>query len=350
MDQNSASPSKAANNTADQGIITGALPPDLVAAQGFDLRASVARALGHFQQLIDNRGETSGHSTGFPELDGLIHGLKPGKVLVIAARPSIGQTSLMLNIAEHICIDQNVPTLILSARLSAFEMVQRLLFSRARYALSQFNEGGPPQVGDLQRIQRAAHELSHANLIVDDTADLAIDVWCAKARHHKLTNDIGFIAIDCCHLLKSTQAHESKEREAAGVFTTIKCLATELAIPILVLVQLNNRPAPGTGGQCGPPRVSDFGEDSYVNQAADMIALLHRDDSYGPAPDNHTALILTKNHGGLTGVVPLTYLTEIWRFESPMHAEEEEQREAWDAHFAEKAKKLHIPADGGFSI
>jgi replicative DNA helicase len=123
-----------------------------------------------------------GAPTGYIDLDRMSKGLKPGEMFVVAARPSMGKTSLMMNIAEHICVDQGVPSMVFSCEMTAFQIVQRLVFSRARFAMAQLGKGFKPRREDLLRIKRAAEEIAASKLFVDDTPGLLIDTLRAKAR------------------------------------------------------------------------------------------------------------------------------------------------------------------------
>lgn len=283
----------------------------------FSIRDKVESVLERFQQMVADGEKARGLSTGIAELDRMAGGLWPGKVIVIASRPSMGKTTLMLNIAEHICIEKRVPTLIFSGDMSSFDIVERILLSRSRFEIGQLYQGHSPKLGDLRSIQKTVLELNDANLIVNDTPGIPIDALCAHARRAKREYGIGFIAIDHLHLLKSNtrQARQSQEREVAVVSAGIKALAKELDIPILVLAQLNHRPGLTTGDQDGIPHISDLADS--IEQNAAMIGLLNRAAYCRNIPDDQAELILVKNRCGPTGLVPLTFDTKIGRFESP---------------------------------
>ena len=275
---------------------------------------------------------SQGISTGYEELDRISNGLKPGEMFVIAARPSMGKTSLMMNIVEHVCIDQSKPSLIFSCEMSSFQIVQRLVFSRAKFALSKLTRGYAPDKGDLTRIQRAAMEVSNARMFIDDTPGITINEVRAKARRKKRDEGLEFIAIDYLQLMKSRtkQAENSREREIAEISAGIKGLAKELQVPIVILAQLNRGPETRSGKSVGVPRMSDLRESGSIEQDADMVGLLYRSAYYAEDAEEKEAeagkaeLVLAKNRNGETGHIPLTFIADLMRFESGPPAREGE--------------------------
>jgi replicative DNA helicase len=294
------------------------------------IKQSVEEVLEQFQALLAGEKGAQGISTGFEELDRKSSGLKPGEMFVVAARPSMGKTSFMMNIVEHICIDLAKPTMVFSCEMSAFQLVQRLVFARAKFAMSQLSRGYTPNKGDLQRIQRAAVETTASKLFIDDTPGISINELRAKARRKKRDENIQFIAIDYLQLMKSRtkQAENSREREIAEISAGIKGLAKELHLPILILAQLNRGPEGRTGKSLGVPRMSDLRESGAIEQDADMVGLLYRTAYYAENDEEREAeagkanLVLAKNRNGETGDIPLTFIAELMRFETGAPAQE----------------------------
>ncbi len=294
------------------------------------IKQSVAEVIEQFEALLSGDRGTQGITTGYEMLDKMSSGLKPGEMFVVAARPSMGKTSFMMNVVEHICLDQGKPTMVFSCEMSSFQIVQRLLFSRARFAMSQLNRGYTPSKGDLQKIQRSALEVSAAKLFIDDTPGITINELRAKARRKKRDEDIQLIAIDYLQLMKSRtkQAENSREREIAEISAGIKGLAKELGIPIIILAQLNRGPESRTGKNVGVPRMSDLRESGSIEQDADMVGLLYRTAYYAEdaeakaAEEGRAELVLAKNRNGETGHIPLTFIADLMRFESGQPAEE----------------------------
>ncbi|TAG08238.1 MAG: replicative DNA helicase [Verrucomicrobia bacterium] len=296
------------------------------------LKQTVAEVLDQFQALIHHEKGATGISTGFEELDRMSGGLKAGEMFVIAARPSMGKTSFMMNIAEHICIDQQKPSMIFSCEMSAFQLVQRLVYSRAKFDAGQVLRGYKADKGALLRMKRATEEIATSKMFIDDTAGITINELRAKARRKKRDEDIQFIAIDYLQLMRSRtkQAENSREREVAEISSGIKGLAKELGIPIVILAQLNRGPEARTGKNPGLPRMSDLRESGSIEQDADLVGLLYRSAYYADTEEEKkeeegkAELVLAKNRNGQTGHVPLTFVAPLMRFESGPPAREDE--------------------------
>ncbi len=296
------------------------------------IKQTVEEVSTQFQKLLAGEMGAQGLSTGFDVLDRMSSGLKPGEMFVVAARPSMGKTSFMMNIVEHICMELGKPGMVFSCEMSAFQLVQRLVFARAKYATSQLSRGLKPNKGELQRIQRSCVETAQSKIFIDDTAGISINELRAKARRKKRDEDIQFIAIDYLQLMKSRtkQAENSREREIAEISAGIKGLAKELSVPILILAQLNRGPESRTGKSLGVPRMSDLRESGAIEQDADMVGLLYRSAYYAENEEEREAeagkanLVLAKNRNGETGDVPLTFIAELMRFESGPPAREVE--------------------------
>ena len=294
------------------------------------IKQSVHEVIEQFEALLSGDRGVQGVSTGFEQLDKMCSGLKPGEMFVVAARPSMGKTSFMMNLVEHICIDQSKPAMVFSCEMSAFQIVQRLVFSRARFAAGQLNRGYTPSKGDLQRIQRAAMEVASAKMFIDDTPGITINELRAKARRKKRDEDIQLIAIDYLQLMKSRtkQAENSREREIAEISAGVKGLAKELGVPVIILAQLNRGPESRTGKSLGVPRMSDLRESGSIEQDADMVGLLYRTAYYAEdaeekaAEEGKAELVLAKNRNGETGHIPLTFIADLMRFETGRPAEE----------------------------
>lgn len=295
------------------------------------IQGTVQEVIDQFTALVSGKQQSQGIPTGYEVLDRKCGGLKKGEMFVVAARPSMGKTSLMMNIVEHICIDQGKPTMVFSCEMSAVQLVQRLLFSRARFDFGQVQRGYTTEKRDLVRIQQSAAQIAASKLFIDDTAGISINELRAKARRRQREDGIEFIAIDYLQLMKSRtrQAENSREREIAEISAGIKALAKELSVPILILAQLNRGPEGRTGKNLGVPRMSDLRESGAIEQDADLVGLLYRaayyaeDDEDKEKEGGKATLSLAKNRNGETGDVPLTFLAELMRFETRAFEAEE---------------------------
>lgn len=286
------------------------------------LKEAVASVLDEMRQLLTGDRVSLGLPTGLRGLDGKTGGLKNGEMFVIAARPSMGKTALMMNIVEGTAVDAGLPTLVFSVEMSRHALVRRLVHSRARVSPSKVTSGDTMSKGDLQRIHRAALEINVAPLHIDHTPGITIVELRAKARRVHRTVGLKLIAIDYLQLLKSRskQAQNSREREIAEISAGIKQLAGELDIPIIILAQLNRGPESRQGKACGIPRLADLRESGSIEQDADLVGLLYRPGYYATTDQERAddagraQLILAKNRNGETGPIPLTWIEEITTF------------------------------------
>jgi replicative DNA helicase len=287
-------------------------------------RQAVLNVVSEIEQIIRGDRAQMGIATGFERLDGMTSGLQGGEMFVVAARPSMGKTSFMMNIVENVCVDQGKPSMVFSCEMSAHQLRQRLIFARARFAKSSLIPGQSPTKGDLQRIQRASLEIGGAPLFIEDTQGITINELRAKARRRHRASGLALIAIDYLQLMKSRtkQAQNSREREIAEISAGVKGLAKELGIPIIILAQLNRGPESRSGKSMGKPRMADLRESGAIEQDADMVGLLYRpgyyaeDEAAREAEAGAAELILAKNRNGATGHIPLTFVECLMKFES----------------------------------
>ena len=290
-------------------------------ADGQSLASLVRDAVTNFEKFIASKGRIQGLSTGFDQLDKKSNGLKPGDMFVIAARPSMGKTSFLLNIMEHVALNEKKPTLLFSCEMPAVQIVERLLFARSGVRRGEIVRRGTLTQLEMQHFKRAVEDVGASQLVIDDTA--AITELRAKAR--RVMRDQGGLAVigvDYLQLMRSTsrQAANSREREVAEISAGLKSLAKELKVPVVVLAQLNRGPETRAGKEAGIPRMSDLRESGSIEQDADMIGLLYRSDYYAEDEDQRQQLAgqanlhLAKNRNGPTGDIPLRFEAELMRF------------------------------------
>lgn len=273
----------------------------------------------------------TGIKTGYEVLDQYSGGLKPGEVFIVAARPSMGKTSFMMNMIENICIDQNKPSFVVSAEMSKVQLLDRLVYARSKFVKSKLKRGYKPTKQEIERIQKANTEIESSKLLICDKAGITINELRAKARRYKREHKIEVIAIDYLQLLRSLskQAQNSREREIAEISAGIKGIAKELNCAVIMLAQLNRDSEKRTGKARGRPQMSDLRESGSIEQDADLIGFLTRAEYYAITQEEKDALagkaelILAKNRNGETGSIPLTFIKELMRFESGAPFEEE---------------------------
>jgi len=265
-----------------------------------------------------NKGMPSGLSTGFPDLDRMTTGLHPAEMIVIAARPSMGKTSLAMNIAESVAIDQKLPVGVFSLEMSADALVLRMLCSRSRVNLRKIRDGFFSE-REFPKLTSAAGKLAGAPLFIDDTPGLSILQLKAKARRMWQQHGIKLFVIDYLQLLHSTSRRaENRQQEIADISGGVKALAKELSVPIIVLSQLNRELEKDKNRK---PRLSDLRESGSIEQDADLVALLYKPsgDDEDETPDQEgfpVKLYIAKQRNGPTGDIDLIFLKPYTRFES----------------------------------
>jgi replicative DNA helicase len=283
----------------------------------------VMDAIDSIQYMLEHPGQLRGLSTGYSKLDSMSSGLQGGEMFVIAARPSMGKTSLAMNIVEHIAVDCNTPCAVFSLEMSATMLVRRLLVSRARLSMQDLSRGLLSRA-QQDALAKATRDLQKAQIFIDETPGLDVMEMRAKARRLKKQHGIQMIMIDYLQLVTSgsRRAKDNRQIEIAEISAGIKGLAKELNIPIIVLAQLN-RAVESRKGQ--RPVLSDLRESGSIEQDADMVGLLTRADYAGAKMEvedeeaeekkrGEALLILAKNRNGPTDDVPLRFIDHAMRF------------------------------------
>ncbi len=300
------------------------------------LQNIILEAVNNFEKFIANKGQIQGLSTGFEELDRKSNGLKPGDMFVIAARPSMGKTSFLLNLIEHVALNEKKATLLFSCEMPAVQIAERLLYARSGIRKSEIIKKGNISQLEMGHFRKAMSELMTARMVIDDTASISINELRAKARRVKRDmGDLSVIGVDYLQLMRSLskQATNSREREVAEISSGLKALAKELKVPVIVLAQLNRGPDSRTGSSRGVPQISDLRESGAIEQDADMIGLLYRPDYYEQDEEKRQQLAgranlyLGKNRNGPVGNVPLSFEAELMRFTTRIPDELDKENE-----------------------
>jgi replicative DNA helicase len=265
---------------------------------------------------LTKEGGHRGMETGFIDLDNLLNGLHAGEMLVIAARPSMGKTAFAMNIIEALSVDQGLPTAVFSLEMSRQQLVQRLLCSRARVDSQRLRKGMPSNE-DIQQLASVVDNLAKSPIYIDDSPGLTILELRAKSRRLAREHGIKAIMIDYMQLMDNPGV-ESRQQQISEISRGIKAVARDLGVPVLALSQLN-RAAEGRDGH--RPRMSDLRESGSIEQDADVIMLLHREDYYHQSepdfqPTNIAEVIVAKQRNGPTDTVKLTFVKESTRFEN----------------------------------
>lgn len=298
-----------------------------VQAHSSNIKELVKKAINQIEDFHQRQGMLTGVGTGFTDLDKMTSGLHPGEMIVIAARPSMGKTSLAMNIAEHVAVEQKLPVGVFSLEMTSESLVLRMLCSRSRVNLRNVRDGFLAE-RDFPKLTGASTILSKAPLYIDDTSGLSILQLRAKARRMAQQYGIKLFVIDYLQLLNSTNRRsENRQQEIADISSGIKSLAKELAVPVIVLSQLNRELEKDKSRK---PRMSDLRESGSIEQDADLVGLLYKPGSGEEAEegDGQEAmpinLLIAKQRNGPTGDVPLTFLKSYTRFENAARVDDSE--------------------------
>jgi replicative DNA helicase len=278
-----------------------------------------------FEAIDKRQGKhVTGLSTGYFELDELTCGLQNGEMIIIAGRPSMGKTSLALNIAEHIGLDEKKPLAIFSLEMGSQQLAERFLCSKSEID-SQLVRKGMLADEQMQKLVEACGILSEAPIYIDDTAGLTPLALRAKARRLKSQYGIKAVFVDYMQLMSVGSGRvESRQQEITEISRYFKALARELEVPVVVISQLNRSPEGREGHR---PRMSDLRESGSIEQDADVVMLLHREDYYhkneeGYQEDNTAEVIIAKQRNGPTGSIKLVFRERLTRFENASFAQE----------------------------
>src|ERR1017187_6605408 len=290
----------------------------------------VGKAIGTIENYFSRKGVLNGLATGFTDLDRITDGLHGSEMIVIAARPSMGKTSLAMNIAEHVVLEQKLPVAVFSLEMSAEALVLRMMCSLARVNLRSIREGFMSE-SDFPKLTSAAGRLGAAPPFIDDSAGLSILQLRARARRLAQQHGVKLFVIDYLQLLHSTarRAQENRQQEISDISSGIKALAKELKVPMLVLSQWNRELE---GDKSRKPRLSDLRESGAIEQDADVVGLLYKpnagEDEDGAAVEEPDGLpinlLIAKQRNGPTGDVNLTFLKPYTRFESAAKVSDED--------------------------
>jgi replicative DNA helicase len=263
-----------------------------------------------------NKALVTGVATGYTKLDELTAGLQKSDLIILAGRPGMGKTAFALNIAKNSAVDTNIPVAIFSLEMSKEQLSFRMLSSEARIDSSRLRRGFITQ-DDWIRITDAAGFLSQAPIFIDDSPNITVLEIRAKSRRLKMENDIGLIIIDYLQLMKGRISAERRDLEISEISRSLKALAKELDIPVLALSQLNRKLEERSDKR---PQLADLRESGALEQDADVVAFIYRDELYNKDENNpnkgKAEIILAKQRNGPTGTALMTFLDTYTRFEN----------------------------------
>ncbi|MCT9934717.1 replicative DNA helicase [Planotetraspora sp. A-T 1434] len=269
-------------------------------------------ALDEIEAIGSRSGQMVGVPTGFQDLDSLTNGLHPGQMIVVAARPAIGKSTLGLDFARSAAIKHGMTTVIFSLEMSRNEITMRLLSAEARVSL-QAMRSGMMSDDDWTRMARRMGEVAEAPLFIDDSPNMSMMEIRAKCRRLKQRHDLRFVIVDYLQLMSSPKKTESRQQEVSELSRALKLLAKELEVPVIAISQLNRGPEQRTDKR---PQVSDLRESGSIEQDADMVILLHREDAYERESPRvgEADLIVAKHRNGPTATVTVAFQGHYSRF------------------------------------
>ncbi|MDO3377038.1 replicative DNA helicase [Geoalkalibacter halelectricus] len=295
----------------------------------FAVRDILKDTFKNIEKLYERKELVTGVPSGYTDLDKMTAGLQPGDLVIIAGRPSMGKTAFCLNVAEYAAVksERRTPSLIFSLEMGKEQLVQRLLCSVARVDASRMRTG---HLGDSDwpKLTSAASELSDAKIFIDDTPAISALEVRSKARRLKAQEDIGLIIVDYLQLMRGNNP-ESRQQEISEISRSLKALAKELSVPVVALSQLNRSLENRTDKR---PIMADLRESGAIEQDADVIMFVYRDEVYCPhckkheeCNENHRGaaeIIIGKQRNGPIGTVNLAFRGEYTRFENLARREE----------------------------
>ena len=285
--------------------------------EGFQpMPAVVPNTFARINRLFDKQEHITGVATGYDELDRITAGLQPAEMIILAARPSMGKTALAMNIVQHAAMIGKVPVAVFSLEMSVESLALRMLCSLGPIDSQRIRTGRLID-SDWPKLTRATGMLSEAPIYIDDTPGLTVLEMRAKARRLKSEQDLGLIVVDYLQLMQGKSSSENRAQEISDISRSLKAMAKELNVPVLALSQLNRSLENRTDKR---PQLADLRESGAIEQDADVIMFIYRDEVYNRAEGNPNRglaeIIVGKQRNGPTGVIKLSFLGEYTRFEN----------------------------------
>jgi len=291
----------------------------LLESKSVPLRDVIKDSIEAIDNLYQRKENVTGIPTGYHELDTMTAGLQRSDLIIIAGRPSMGKSSLAACITEHAGVIEKYPVAFFSLEMSKEQLVQRFLCSHARVNAHKVRTGFLSQ-SDWPRLTNAAGKLSEAPIFIDDTPALSPLELRAKARRLKSQHDIKLIVVDYLQLMQGMPGIENRQQEISDISRSLKSLARELNVPVIGISQLSRAVEQRAEHR---PQLSDLRESGAIEQDADLVILLLREEYYNPTEENKgiTEVIVAKQRNGPVGTVKLTFINEYTRFENLSYRE-----------------------------
>jgi replicative DNA helicase len=277
------------------------------------IKQVVINALDKIEQASKTAGTVTGIATGFVDLDYRTSGLQPSDLILIAARPSMGKTAFVLNIAQYVAFRSDLTTAIFSLEMSKEQLVNRLFSLESRVDAQTLRNGNLSDA-EWEKLIEGAGVVGRSNLIIDDTPGISISELRSKCRKYKLEHDLKLVVIDYLQLMSgSGKGNDSRQQEISDISRSLKSLARELKVPVVALSQLSRAVEQRPDKR---PMMSDLRESGAIEQDADVIMFIYRDDYYNKDTDrkNISEIIIAKQRNGPIGTVELVWLPQYTKF------------------------------------
>ncbi|MFA5093155.1 MAG: replicative DNA helicase [Candidatus Omnitrophota bacterium] len=284
------------------------------------LKEIIKESIETIDRLYQNKAHVTGVPTGYVDFDIKTAGLQPSDLVIIAGRPSMGKSAFALGIAEYAGVVEKIPTAIFSLEMSKEQLVQRMLCSHARVDAHKVRTGYLA-TSDWPRLTAAAGKLSEAPIYIDDTPAISVMELRARARRLKSHHDIKLIILDYMQLMRGSAMNmESRQQEISEISRSLKALARELNVPVIAISQLSRAVESRTDHR---PQLSDLRESGAIEQDADVVVLILREEYYTPTPDNQgiAEAIIAKQRNGPVGSLKLAFIKEFTKFDNLSRAE-----------------------------
>ena len=281
------------------------------------IRQVVMNAMDKIEMAARNRGSVTGIPTGFLDLDYRTAGLQPSDLVLIAARPSMGKTAFMLNLARNVAFKRDLPMAIFSLEMSKEQLINRM-FSMESNVDSQKLRTGQLDDQDWERLIESAGVIGKSGLIIDDTPGISITELRSKCRKYKLEHGLSIVMIDYLQLMTGSGRTDSRQQEISDISRSLKALARELSVPVIALSQLSRAVEQRPDHR---PMLSDLRESGAIEQDADVVMFLYRDDYYNHDSEKKgiTEIIIAKQRNGPIGTIELAWLPEYQKFANLEH-------------------------------
>ncbi|MCU0665536.1 MAG: replicative DNA helicase [Candidatus Omnitrophica bacterium] len=278
------------------------------------LKEIIKDSIETIDRLYQNKAHVTGVPTGYIDFDLKTAGLQPSDLIIIAGRPSMGKSAFALCMAEHAGVVEKIPVAVFSLEMSKEQLVQRMLCAHAKVDAHKVRTGYLA-ASDWPKLTAAAGKLSEAPIFIDDTPAISVMELRAKARRLKAHHDIKLIILDYMQLMRGSSSVESRQQEISEISRSLKALARELNVPLIAISQLSRAVESRNDHR---PQLSDLRESGAIEQDADVVVLILREEYYNPTPDNQgtAEIILAKQRNGPVGSVKLAFIKEYTRFEN----------------------------------